>query len=340
MTRGTKKQVSTMREIARLAGVSQSTVSRVLNRNPSVDPELQAIVLKIMEEVNYRPNVSAQGLVSGKTRSIGLLTRSLGSPFFGEILRGATTELMAAGYSPIIALGSDEPGEDLAALSLLLERQADAMILQVGAQVSDDYLRELASEKPFVVVGRNVPGIEDRCVYANGFDAAYRATSYLIECGHTRIAHISGQLNLFDAVERRNGYCQALIDHGLPVIQEIIVEGDFTEAGGPKTTEKLLSRRPEFPFSAIFIANDQMAISARLALYRHGVAVPEDISLVGFDDLPNSQYLIPPLTTIRYPAAEMGVMAAKMVLGLLYGRQVEPPQLALELVIRESVAQR
>lgn len=335
-----KKQAVTMREIARLAGVSQSTVSRVLNGSPTVDPELQAVVLKIMEEVNYRPNVSAQGLVSGKTRTVGFLTRHLGSPFFAQILRGTATELIGSGYSPVISLGSDILSEDMDAVTLLLERRVDGLVLLAGNQLLDDYLRELANEMPLIVIGKCIQGLEQQCVFINNRDAAYRATAYLIDKGHTYIAHISGNFSNADGVERREGYIQALKDHGLEVIPELIIEGDFTEAVGIMATEKLLARRKKYPFTAIFVANDQMASGARLALYRRGVEVPDEVSLIGFDDQTNSQYMIPPLTTIRHPAYQMGAIAAQAVLAMLAGQQLHIPQLPLELIIRESVSIR
>src|SRR5579859_4824320 len=260
---GDKKPALTMYEIARLAGVSQSTVSRVLNGNKSVAPDIQANILKIVEELNYRPNMAARGLVSGKTLSVGILTRYMGSPFFSQTLRGMAVGLTGSGYLPIIALGSDLGSEDLDALKLLLERRVDGLILQVGWRFSDEYLHELAAELPLVVVGQNIPGLEDHCIVVKSFDAAYKATAYLIEKGHTCIAHISGPLFLADGIERRNGYCQALMDHGLEVIPELIVEGDFMEGSGIVATEKLLEQRQKYPFSAIFIANDQMAVSAR-----------------------------------------------------------------------------
>jgi LacI family transcriptional regulator len=340
MTTKDRKQAITMHEIARRAGVSQSTVSRVLNGSPTVDPAMQAAVLKVMEEVNYRPNISAQGLVRGKTRSIGILTRHLGSPFFGEVLRGTVEGINGSGYSPVIALGSELRTEDTDSLMVLLDRRVDALIWQAGGFISDEQLHEIAAEIPLIIMGRRVEGLESQCVYTRAADAAYRATSYLIEKGHTSIAHITGKLSITDGAERRDGYLRALIDHRLPVIPELIAEGDFSEASGIVAAERLLSQRKKVPFTAIFTANDQMAFSARLALYRRGLNVPDDISLMGFDDLPGAQYAIPPLTTIRQPAYQMGVLGAQAALAALNGQPVHIPQLPLELVIRESVAIR
>src|SRR5579859_7241675 len=207
------KSSVTMHEIARLVGVSQSTVSRVLNGKTPVAPEKHAAVLEAMERLNYQPNRAAQGLVSGKTSTIGILTRYLGSPFFGDILRGIAKGLQGSHYQPVIGLGSEQPNDDLNALELLLSRPVDALILAVSKYVgkddskyiTDDDLREIAEERPLIIIGRQVAGLEKNCLCVNNFNGGYIATSYLIDKGHSSIAHISGELFVADAMERRDG---------------------------------------------------------------------------------------------------------------------------------------
>lgn len=332
-----------MSEIARLAGVSQSTVSRVLSGNTPVAPEKQAVVLEVIERFNFRPNVSARGLVNGKTFQIGVLTRHLGSPFFGEMLRGISKAMEGTNYHPVIGLGSDNPREDRNALDLLLARRVDGIILQapqISPQTNHSYLSDLAEETPLIIIGAQISGLEKQCVSVNNFSGGYLATSHLIEKGHTLIAHITGKMNVEDAVQRREGYCQALADQGLEIIPEIIVEGDFSEASGVQAVDTLLERRDAYPFTAIFAANDQAAVGARLALYYRRIAVPEEVSLIGFDDLPGTQYMIPPLTTIRQPVYYMGLMASQAMLATLAGEQIHLPEFPLELVARQSVAIR
>ncbi len=335
-----RKQSVTMHEIARLAGVSQSTVSRVFNGNRSVAPEKQAAVLEVMERLNYRPNLTAQGLVSGKTSTIGVLTRHLGSPFFGEILRGIGHTIQHSSYHPVIGLGSDNLNEELKALDLLLARRVDGLILQISREVTDDYLRELAMDIPLVIIGRAVAGLEGQCVCIKNQNGAYEATSYLIEKGHQLIAHVSGKASVRDAIARQEGYRQALLDNGLEFHPELMVEGDFTEMSGAMALDKLMTRRNKYPFTAIFAANDQMAAGVRLGLFHRGIAVPDEISLVGFDDMPSSEYMIPPLTTVRQPSYYMGLMAAQALLALLNGERFSLPEFPLELIVRQSVAFR
>ncbi len=333
-----RKQPITMVEIARLAGVSQSTVSRVLNGNAPVAPEKYAAVMAIMEQLNYRPNVAAQGLVSGRTSTIGVVTRDLGSPFYGEVLRGIATQMQKTIYHPMIGLGGDLVNEDIAAVDILLARRVDALILLYTLNLSDAYIQEIAEDAPVVVVGRQVPGLEKRCVTVNNVSGGYLATSYLIDKGHSRVAHISGQMTAIDAVDRLQGYRQALIDHQIEVDPELIIEGDFSEMSGALAIGKLLANRDKHPFSAVFAANDQAAMGARLVLYQRQIDVPNDISLIGFDNLPSSEYMTPPLTTIYQPAYYMGLMAAQSVLSILDGESFSLPEFPVELIVRQSVA--
>ncbi|HLY28255.1 MAG TPA: LacI family DNA-binding transcriptional regulator [Aggregatilineales bacterium] len=330
-----------MSEIAQLAGVSQATVSRVLSGTTPVAPDKQAAVLEVIERHNFRPNVAAQGLVYGKTFQVGVLTRHLGSPFFGEMLHGIARAMEETNYHPVISLGSENPKEDRKALDLLLARRVDGIILQAPQathRANDEYLREIAEELPVIIIGRQIPGLEKLCVIVKNFDGAHLATSHLLAKGHRAIAHITGSLSIGDAVERRDGYCQALRDHGVDINSELIVEGDFSEASGAQAVDFLLSRREAFPFTAIFAGNDQMAIGARLALHHRRIGVPEEVSLVGFDDLLGTQYMIPPLTTIRQPVFYMGLMATQALLAALSGEPFHLPAFPLELVARQSVA--
>jgi LacI family transcriptional regulator len=191
---------------------------------------------------------------------------------------------------------------------------------------------------PLVVIGRSIEGIEHQCLRVDDVRAAYEATCYLINLGHQRIAHIAGPATHQDAIDRREGYRRALSEARLPVDEQLSVAGDYTEQSGLLALQALLSRGTLF--TAIFAANDQMAYGARLALYRHGVRVPDDISIVGFDDLLTSAYTTPPLTTVRQPTFEMGRAAAQAVLDLLEGRTIQLPTLTTSLIIRESAALR
>ena len=327
----------TILDIAREAGVSPSTVSRVLNGTVPVAPEKRDLVLSIAKKLRYHPNVIAQGLVRGRTAAIGVLTQSIASPFYGEILLGVEQGLAGSGYHLIITSGNWQTDAELAALDLLSARRVDALIVHAGV-ISDEDLQHAAEELPLVVIGRSIEHIEDHCLRVDDFRAAYEATRYLIGLGHRRIAHIARPTHHQDAVDRYAGYRRALSDANLPIDEQIIFVGDFTEQSGLLATQSLLNRA--LMFSAIFAANDQMAYGARLALYRHGIRVPDDISLIGFDDQPASAYTTPPLTTVRQPTHAIGQAAAQAILRLLNGQPPALPALSTELIIRESAARR
>lgn len=329
----------TIRDIANAAGVSPATVSRILNNTAAVDPDKEKLVLQAIEQLKFQPNTTAQGLARGRSSTIGVLTQHLGSPFFGEMLLGIESGLYASRYMPIFASSQWNMSKDLTALDTLMRRQVDALII-IGGALPTHQLIELAERLPIVILARQIEGLENQCVCLNNFDGAYRATNYLLEMGHTSIAHITGNLTHEDAHDRRAGYVKALEDAHLTVNPDFIVDGDYTEASGVMAVAKLLAARGGVPFSAIFAANDQLAAGARLALHRYGIRVPDDVSLVGFDDVPSSAYMTPPLTTIRQPAIEMGEKAVQLVLAMLEHKHVEGVLFPIQLVIRESVALR
>jgi len=322
----------TIHDIAREAGVSPSTVSRVLNGNVPVAENKRAAVLAVISKRNYQPSAVAQGLARGRAGVIGVLTQSMSSPFYGEIFHGIEQGLCETPYHPMFANGGWRADEELAALSLLAQRRVDGLIVLWGT-LPDEHLLRIAAELPMVVMGRSVPEIGQQCLRINDVQGGYDATRYLIDLGHRRIAHITGLLAQQDARDRYKGYLQALAEAGLPADPQLTVEGDFNEQSGLLAMQALLNRSSRF--TAVFAGNDQMAYGARLALFRNGIRVPEDISLVGFDDQLGSAYTTPPLTTVRQPVADMGRAAAQALLQLLDGQPIAVPAFEAKLVIRE-----
>lgn len=327
----------TIEHIAERANVSISTVSRVINNTAPVAEKTRERVLAVINELSYEPNLFAQRLAGGQSRTIGVLTQLIGSPFYDLILRGIFRGIDGTGYSPIFADGRWDANKDLIALNNFRQHQVDGLILLNGHS-PEDVIMEIAREIPMIMIGRNIKGLENQCLPFDDYAAAQNATQYLIEAGHRRIAHITGLLNHEDAIERRDGYLKALSVAGIEPDPELIIEGDFTEPSGTMAAEMLLMRG--HIFSAIFAANDQMAFGARLALYRRGLRVPQDVSLVGFDDQAPSAYMIPPLTSIRRPPLEIGETAGKAIIDMIQGKPVTLPKFQSTLVIRESVSRR
>lgn len=328
---------TTIGDIAKRSGVSISTVSRVLNQTAPVAEETRQAVLKAIEELNYRPNLFAQALAGGQSRTIGVLTQNLGSHLYDVILHGILRGINSSNYTSIFADGSWQADREINALQTLFARQIDGLVV-LGGIMPEEVLIEVASQVPLVVVGRDIAAIRKQCLRLDDFQAAYRATQYLIKAGHQRIVHITGLLFHQDAIERRNGYLQALTEAGIDPDPELLIEGDFLESSGAMAIEMLLMRGKVF--SAIFAANDQMAYGARLTLHRHGLRVPEDVSIVGFDDLGFSAYMIPPLTSVARRTLEIGEIAAQSLLALIRGEDVTLPEIQSTLSIRESVAGR
>ncbi|MCO5206895.1 MAG: substrate-binding domain-containing protein [Anaerolineae bacterium] len=334
----TQQKHVTIQHIAERAGVSISTVSRVFNDSAGVKESKRQAVMDAAAALDYRPNLFAQGLASGQSMSVGVLTQNFGSAFYDGILRGIIAGLDNSNYAPLFADGRWRLDIEERALQTLLDRRVDGLIL-VGPQQSADLLKQLAQKMPIVIISRIVEGFEKFCLTVDNYDAGYRATKYLLDRGHHQIAHITGVLSesrvLRDAADRFAGYRDALLDAGLEPDPDLIVEGNFRTQSGLLAIETLLSRGR--PFSALFVANDQMASGVRLGLYRRGIRVPDDIALIGFDDQPHSAYMIPPLTTIRQPAEEMGSIAAEAILNQLDDKPFSLPTMSAELIIRESV---
>lgn len=329
----TARQTITIKDIARYANVSKSTVSRVLNGTTAVAEEKKTAVLQAVAELNYQPNIMARGLAAGQSLSVGVLTQNISSPHNDAVLLGVLQGLRGSDYSPIFADGSWVLEQEQQAIQTLVARQVDGLIV-FGGETPDEAICELAEQLPLVVAGRNIAKISDQCIYINNFEGAYKATSYLIELGHERIVHLTGKMSHVDARERLRGYRQAMLDYGLEMNESLIVEGNFQEQSGVLAVETLLLRGR--PFTAIFAGSDQMAYGARLALYRRGIRVPAEISIVGFDDLGSSAYTTPPLTTVRQPAVEMGQAAAEALVAMLQEEPYTFPVFQTELIVRES----
>lgn len=327
----------TIKDIAQNASVSISTVSRVINNSSTVDQAKREAVIKAMAELKYQPNAVARSLVRGRTNTIGVLTQDIGSKFNDTIARGATIGLTDAGYASLVVDGRWNRKIEEKAIANLVERQVDGIIF-LGTSLSNKRLQEISLQTPMFVVCHQVDDWEDRNLFVDNRKGAYDATRLLIEFGHRNIAVITGIRGRLETEHRIEGYQAALAEFGIEPNQELICEGDFLAPSGALALESLLFRGVHF--SAIFCCNDEVAFGVRLALSRHGLRVPEDISLVGFDDHPLSAFMMPPLTTVRQPAYDLGNEAAKALICILEEQPYQLPHLETELIIRDSVARR
>ena len=323
----------TIERVAELAGVSPSTVSRILNGTAVVSAAKKAAVDQAVAQLGFVPNPMARGLAGGRSMSIGVVTQAIDSPFYGASLRGIEDALDPAGYSPLFVSGHWDAKTESRCIDILLSRRVDGIIVLTG-RLTDTALKSVAKRVPTVVTGRSVkaPGL-----FSLNFENAEGgrlATRHLIDSGHRNIAFISGDLRHPDATQRLMGYRAALEQAGIPFKPALVVQGEYNEASGVQAVSTLMASRQKF--TALFAANDQMAIGAAHGLQRHGLRVPDDVSLVGFDDLPTSLYALPPLTTVHQPAYEMGRLAAEAVLQLLDGAKPTQTVPLPRLIVRDS----
>jgi LacI family transcriptional regulator len=323
----------TLRVIAREAGVSASTVSRIINGTVKVSDDLKAAVEAAIARHDFRPDAAARGLALGRTLTIGVLSQSIDSPFYAEGLRGIERRLLQAGYVALFMSGNWSAVDEDRCMREFIDRGVDGIIMFSGF-LSDLAVKEFAKRVPIVVTGRTLkaPGvcslpIDDRA-------GALLAMRHLTGLGHRRIAFIAGSDNHPDALQRLAGYKGGLEEAKIPFDPGLIVTGDWHEEGGLKATMRLIESGR--PFTAIFCINDQTAHGAYLALFRKGLSVPEDISVVGFDDLPASSYALPPLTSVRQSVGVLGERSVEGMLALLAGRRPKVESPVVEIVIRDS----
>lgn len=326
---------TTIKDIADHANVSKATVSRVLNNSTVVNKDKRDAVLQAVEELGFRPNVFAQTLAGGKSMTIGVVTQKIGSPFYDSVAQGVIEGLSGSGYSPIFVDGQWEKSTEIEVVQTLLGRQVDGLVL-IGGDIPVEKLNELRTRLPTIVTARRLAGWDNQCIHCDNVEAGYQATKHLIDQGHRSIALIRGIKDHPDANQRFEGYVKALKEAGIEFDTDLIYQGDFSAQSGVMAVNSLVAGSTSF--SAIFAANDTVAFGARLALHRQGIRVPDDVSIVGFDDQAEAAYSTPPLTTMRQPAVEMGVAASSAIVNLIEGRDYELPKLNIELQRRESVS--
>ncbi len=327
----------TISDIAREAKVSKSTVSRVLNGTTAVHPAKRRSVLEATEKLGFKPNVVARSLARGRSMTIGVLTQNIGSPFYDAVSQGLIAGLSGTGYSPIFVDGQWDEEVEIEAVGALLGRRVDGLVL-IGGKAPGPELEELCGRLPTILVARKMRTDRHCCIFTDNVEGGYRATKHLIDRGHREIAIIQGIEDHPDAIDRYEGYRRALAEAGIAMDPGLVLAGDFTGEAGVAGVEKLLASGRSF--TAVFTANDITAFGARLALYRKGIRVPEDVSLVGFDDQLEAAFMAPPLTTVRQPAREMGLEASRGLLRLIEGEAFASRTLSGALLIRESVVRR
>ncbi|MFZ6029827.1 MAG: LacI family DNA-binding transcriptional regulator [Chloroflexota bacterium] len=324
----------TIYTIAAKAGVSIATVSRALNNGPRISEETRQRILQIARELGYQPSASARSLALNRTEALALILPQISGPYYSEFIRGAESVTRAHHYHLLIYSSFDVDQED--ALLRFLPTRTDGII--VGTYASQNaYIRRLYDRKfPFLLLGHPAPeGCTISTVRPDNEAGAYRLTRHLIERhGFRQIAFICGPDYRTHSRERQDGYRRALLESGLPLLPQYVAEGDFSEASGYAAAQQLLDLR-DAP-QAIFAGNDQMAIGVLAAINQCGLRVPEDLAVVGFDDIPAARYLQPSLTTVDLEIFDQGVKA----IDLLLAHICDPAAPVQEIVIPTTLVVR
>lgn len=328
----------TIMDVARESGVSYSTVSRVLNGYEFVKESTRQRVLEAAERLGYVANLQARSLAGGRSRIIGLLVPGLDNGYIGEVVRGIDEELARANYDLMLYTTHRQRGKEAYYVKAIANGLVDGLLLIVPL-IPSIYLEALPHRDfPCVLIDQSNAGLNKSSIDCTNWQGAYDATQYLIRLGHRQIGFITGTLELMSAVDRLEGYRAALADHSLPYNDELVILGDFTAESGHVGVKKLLEYHPR-P-TAIFASNDISAIGAMETIRNHGLNIPQDISIIGFDDIPQASLNYPKLTTVRQPLAQMGRVAVKLLL-----EQIENPTrlphrvtLATEFIERDSCA--
>jgi LacI family transcriptional regulator len=328
--------MSTIREVAKIAGVSYATVSHVLNNTRFVAPQTRDRVLAAMNELDYRPNALARSLRRGKTLTMGLVLPDSSNPFFAEIGRSIEDAAFKLGYNVFLCNTEGDTQREQLYVDALSKKQVDGIIFVAAGDQADSLKFLLNQAMPVVLVDRDLPPIEVDAVLTDNRQGGYLATRHLIELGHRRIACIMGPSSLTPSAERVIGYRRALEEAAIAYDHSLVLGGDYRPDSGLRAASTLFSLGS--PPTAIFAFNDLMAVGALRAAVKTGRRVPEDVAVIGYDDIELASFMNPPLSTIAQPKSEIGRQAAQ----ILARRMADPSHptyritLPPELIIRGS----
>lgn len=333
--------MATIKDVAKEAGVSIATTSRVINNAPHTSEASIIAVKEAMVKLGYRPNANARALVSKSSNTIGVLVNDVSAPFFGAMVKAIEVIANEQEKQLLIGSGYHDAVKERNAINLLINSRCESLVIH-SKGLTDLELTNLASEIPgMVVINRIVPDIASRCIALDNRKGAYMATEYLIRNGHKHIGYICSSHDIEDAHDRKAGYLDALRDNGIEPRDEYIEYNEPDELGGEQAVVDLISKN--LPLTAIATYNDDMAAGCLVLLQENGIRVPEDISVIGFDDSHIARYIYPRLTTIRYPIQVMAKEAVKLSLQLANNEEAERNEHKLfvpTLVRRSSVGSR
>ncbi|HEY89123.1 MAG TPA: LacI family transcriptional regulator [Thermoflexia bacterium] len=329
--------MTTIRDVAKQAAVSPSTVSHVLNDTRFVSETTRERVLAAVKELHYRPNILARSLRRRETRTLGLIIPDNANPFFAEIVHGVEDFIFDESYTLLLGNSDGNSEKELVYLDLFINKQVDGVVLVASAAKNRASIDLLAANAvPTVIVDREIEAGFSDTILVDNLAGGYQITSYLLALGHRRIGCITGPSQLTPSAQRVTGYRQALEAAGVPLAPQLIIAGDFHSASGYRAAQTLFAL-PERP-TAIFACNDMMALGVLGAAHDAGLAVPREVAVAGFDNIELGKLILPRLTTIAQPTYKLGSLAAELL--LLRLREPDRPSerrvLPVHLIERES----
>lgn len=326
----------TLKMVAEKAGVSVNTASRAINNKPDINLETKKRILQIAKELGYIRNAAAVALRTKKTGTIGVVIADNRNPFYAEVLNGMEEAAREKNYHIILANTQRDYKKEEEAINLLLAKRVDGLLITPVQDKDDDIKNLIDANIPFVIVGRDFKNIEVDAIYNDEVKGGFLATEYLIKKGHKRIALIDGFLYKSPARGRLEGYKKALKKYKIPFNDTLVSVGDIDVKDGYERTRQLFEKGLDF--TAIFAYNDIMAFGAMQTIKEKGLRIPEDIGLVGYDDIPFSSLISPALTTIRLKKQDLGVESVKLLFSRINGnrKKIKKIMLDVELQIRET----
>lgn len=332
--------MATIKDVAKEAGVSVATVSRVINKSPKASKASVLSVTKAMELLGYRPNAAARALVSQSTNTMGVLVGDVSDPFFGTLVKAVDNVAHENGKHILIGNGYHSAQEERNAIELLINSRCAALVIHSKALSDEELIKYSKEVKGLVVINRYIPELNDRCISLDNYRGAYLATEYLIKHGHSNIACVASSHAIEDADERIEGYLAALKDNNITLPASYIDYGEPNSDGGEIAMTNLLSK--SIDITGVVAYNDYMAAGALSILDENAIQVPEQISMIGFDDGLIARFLHPKLTTVRYPIQMMAEKAAQLALELAkeHPGSIDTMRFTPTLVRRNSVFKR
>jgi len=326
----------TLRKVAERARVSVNTASRAINNKPDINQETKKRILKVAQELGYVRNDTAVALRTKKTGTIGVVIADNRNPFYAEVLNGMEVAAREKNYHIILTNTQRDYKKEEEAINLLLAKRVDGLLIAPVQDRDDDIKNLIEANIPLVIVGRDFENIEVDAIYNDEVKGGFLATEYLIKKGHKRIALIDGFLYKSPAKGRLEGYKKALKEYGIPFDDALVSVGDIDVKDGYERTKQLFEK--ELDFTAIFTYNDMMAFGAMQAIKEKGLRIPQDIGLVGYDDIPFCSLMNPALTTIILKKQDLGTESVKLLLSRISSkcRKMKKVILDVKLIMRET----